>query len=210
MDVFNGWDNYIEKLTDNWKANIKPEDLVVIAGDISWAMNLNEAKSDFEFLDKLPGRKIIMKGNHDYWWTTMAKMKRFLSEMKFNSIDILYNNCYQYENYGICGTRGWINEPDVPFDAKVLAREVLRLEASVLAAESLNLKPIVFLHYPPIYADSYNYDILQILYKHDIDKCYYGHLHGKSCEYAINGERDGINFKLISCDYLQFTPIKIL
>lgn len=210
MDIFGGWENYVERLTDNWNALVKNDDTVVIAGDISWAMNLEQTKTDFSYLNNLPGRKIIMKGNHDYWWTTMTKMNNFLSEQNFNTLEILHNNCCQYEEYGICGTRGWINEPNVEFDAKVLAREAQRLETSIKAALAKELKPIVFLHYPPIYAGSCNYDILDVLYKYKIRDCYYGHLHGKSCDYAINGERDGINFRLISCDFLQFKPIKIM
>ncbi|MGN0667193.1 MAG: metallophosphoesterase [Huintestinicola sp.] len=210
MDVFGGWDNYVERLRENWQNTVSDEDTVVIPGDISWAMNFNEALPDFRFLNELSGRKIILKGNHDYWWNTMAKMNRFLQENNFDTISILHNNHYTYGKFGICGTRGWINDNSEPADAKVLAREAIRLEASICSAEKEGLIPLVFLHYPPIYANSYNYDILDVMYKHNITRCFYGHVHGKAFRYAVCGERDGIDFKLISSDYMQFCPYKIL
>jgi predicted phosphohydrolase len=209
MDIFNGWDNYTERLTYNWNLNVTSDDTIVLPGDFSWAMNFDEAKADFDYLNKLNGRKILLKGNHDYWWTTLSKMNRFLSENSFDTISILHNNHFQYEQYGICGTRGWINENGNTADAKVLAREAQRLEVSIKSALSAGLVPIVFLHYPPVYADSCNYNILEILFKYDIKECYYGHIHGKSCNYAINGERDGINYRLVSSDYVQFNPVQI-
>ena len=122
MDIFGGWENYVERIKENWNREVSPEDTVVVPGDISWAMSLKEAGADFRYIHELPGRKIILKGNHDYWWTTAAKMNNFLAENGFDSIFILHNNHYAYENYGICGTRGWINDDSEPADAKVLAR----------------------------------------------------------------------------------------
>jgi predicted phosphohydrolase len=136
-------------------------------------------------------------------------MNRFLSENNFDTISILHNNHFQYEQYGICGTRGWINENGNTADAKVLAREAQRLEVSIKSALNAGLVPIVFLHYPPVYADNCNYNILDILFRYNIKECYYGHIHGKSCDYAINGERDGITYRLVSSDYAQFSPVKI-
>ena len=129
MDIFGGWDNYTERIRENWINTVSPEDIVVVPGDISWAMTLENAVNDFEYIQKLPGTKIISKGNHDYWWNTMAKMNNFLDEHGFDTIKIMHNNHYRYENYGICGTRGWINETknSEPADGKVLAREAQRL-----------------------------------------------------------------------------------
>lgn len=209
MDVFSGWDNYTERLTYNWNKNVTSDDTVVLPGDFSWAMNFKEAKADFDYVNKLNGKKILLKGNHDYWWSTLNKMNVFLSENEFSTISILHNNHFKYENYGICGTRGWINENENTADAKVLAREAQRLEVSIKSALSVDLEPIVFLHYPPVYADSYNCNILEILFKYSIKECYYGHIHGKSCNYAINGERDGVKYRLVSSDYVQFNPVFI-
>lgn len=210
MDIFGGWDNYVEKLQTNWIKHIKPEDTVVLVGDTSWAMSLEGAKKDFEFVNELPGEKIILKGNHDYWWATKSKMENFFCENGFKTLKILNNNHYKYEEFGICGTRGWINETSIEADKKVLLREAGRLEASISSAEKEGLKPIVFLHYPPVYAQNYNYEILDVLLRHKIEDCYYGHIHGKGCNYAVNGQVDGINYKLISSDFIQFNPVKVV
>ena len=211
MDIFGGWENYVERIKENWNREVSPEDTVVVPGDISWAMSLKEAVADFSYIHELPGRTIILKGNHDYWWTTAAKMNNFLAENGFDSIFILHNNHYAYENYGICGTRGWINDDSEPADAKVLAREAQRLETSIASAENAGLEPLVFLHYPPLYGNEYNPDLLEVMYRHNIKRCWYGHIHGrKGHQNAVNGERDGIVFQLVSADYVQFCPVKIM
>ena len=210
MNIFCGWENYMELLEKNWKALISDDDMTVVAGDISWAMKMNDAYEDFKWIESMPGKKIILKGNHDYWWASKKKMDDTLASWGFNSIQILHNNCYFYENYAVCGTRGWVNMPGEPADAKVLAREAARLSASLEMAEKANSEPLVFLHYPPVYGNNCNFDILDVMYKHNVKSCWYGHLHGPSIKYAVNGERDGINFRLISSDYLQFKPVKIL
>lgn len=211
MDIFGGWENYVERIKENWNREVSPEDTVVVPGDISWAMSLKEAVADFRYIHELPGRKIILKGNHDYWWTTAAKMNNFLAENDFDSIFILHNNHYAYESYGICGTRGWINDDSEPADAKVLAREAQRLETSIASAENAGLEPLVFLHYPPLYGNEYNPDLLEVMYRHNIKRCWYGHIHGrKGHQNAVNGERDGIVFQLVSADYVQFCPVKIM
>ncbi|MBQ4226403.1 MAG: metallophosphoesterase [Oscillospiraceae bacterium] len=210
MDIFRGWDNYVGRLEENWRRLVSDDDTVVMPGDISWGMSLKESYEDLKFIHSLPGKKIISKGNHDYWWTTMKKMNDFIAVNGFSTISILHNNHYRYERYGICGSRGWIAENGEPDDAKVLAREAARLETSICSAEGEGLEPIVFLHYPPIYAATYNYSILDVLHRHDIKNVYYGHIHGSSQSYAICGERDGIMFRLVSCDYVHFEPVKIL
>lgn len=206
MNIFPGWDNHVERLEKNWQATVSPDDTVVVPGDISWAINFEEAKADFDFINRLNGHKVIMKGNHDYWWNSMAKMNRFLEENGFDTITIVHNNYYPYGEYGICGTRGWIKDTEEPADAKVLAREAGRLEASIKAALADGKKPIVFLHYPPIFANDYNREILDVLFRYDIKTCYYGHLHGNAHRYAVCGEVDGINYQLIAGDFVQFCP----
>ena len=150
MEKFEGWENYVERIRINWNNMVKPDDVVVINGDVSGSMSSAGAKKDFEFIHALPGKKIISKGNHDYWWDTLAKLNRFIGEWGFDSISFLHNNCYEYGNYGICGTRGWVNDDSEPEDAKVIAREAGRLEMSIQAAEAKELEPIVFLPYPRI------------------------------------------------------------
>ena len=210
MNIFPGWDNHVERLEKSWQATVSPDDTVVVPGDISWAINFEEAKADFDFINRLNGHKVIMKGNHDYWWNSMAKMNRFLEENGFDTITIVHNNYYPYGEYGICGTRGWIKDTEEPADAKVLAREAGRLETSIKAALADGKKPIVFLHYPPIFANDYNREILDVLFRYDIKTCYYGHLHGNAHRYAVCGEVDGINYQLIAGDFVQFCPKLIM
>ncbi|WP_298527092.1 metallophosphoesterase [uncultured Ruminococcus sp.] len=214
MSIFNGWQDYQERIEENWRKMVKPDDTVVLAGDISWGMSLQQALPDFRFIDGLPGRKIVLKGNHDYWWTTMRKMEDFLANEGFTTISILHNNHYVYENYGICGTRGWVNGTDNSKDVqdeKVLRREVQRLETSIQSALKAELEPLVFMHYPPIFANNYNYDILEVLYRYKIKKCYYGHIHGRSAhELCVKGVYDDIDFHLVAGDYLQFIPETVM
>ena len=210
MDVFPGWNGYVERLERNWRKLIKPEDTIVLAGDISWAMRLNDTRRDFAFLQELPGQKLIMKGNHDYWWTTANKMNAYLKAEGFDTLHILHNNHYAFQQYGICGTRGWVSINGETADAKVLAREVQRLEVSIQSALKEQLTPIVFLHYPPIYGNSYNYEILEVLHRYAITECYYGHIHGKAHQYAFEGVYEETKMHLISGDYIQFKPVKIV
>lgn len=210
MDIFKGWDNYVERLEKNWKSIVCENDTVVIAGDISWAMKLEETYADFAFIDKLPGKKIFVKGNHDYWWGTKSKIDKFLSDNEFSSISILFNNAYTCDEYAVCGTRGWFLDNDTPEDIKVLNREVGRLEASISAAKATGLEPVVFLHYPPVYAGNECSEIMDVLINNSVKKCYYGHIHGhKSIKNAFEGDYRGVNFKLISCDKLSFFPILV-
>lgn len=211
MSIFAGWENYQERIGENWRNTVSDEDTVVIAGDVSWGMSLQQAAADFRFINELPGKKIIIKGNHDYWWVTMKKMEDFFAAEGFDTIKILHNNHYAYENYAVCGTRGWVNMPGETQDEKVLRREVQRLETSIRSAVSAGLEPLVFMHYPPIFAANFNYDILEILYRYNIKECYYGHIHGRSAhELCVKNTYDDINFHLISGDYTQFKPEKVL
>ena len=208
MDTFEGWQNYTEKLEQNWNKIVSPADDVIIAGDISWAMNFDELRADFEFIERLNGNKIILKGNHDYWWNTLTKMNRFLEEYGFKTIRFLHNNSYVCGGVSVCGSRGWLFESDDEFDEKVLNREVMRLRKSLEEAEKE--EKIVFLHYPPLTSNSCCREILDVLNKFGITKCYYGHLHGEAAKYSIDDSVDGISFKLISCDRLKFKPYLVL
>lgn len=211
MEIFQGWENYVCKLKDNWNKTVKPEDTVIIVGDISWAMKLEEAFEDLNFINKLPGKKIFIKGNHDFWWSTTAKVNAFLVEKKFDSISILYNSCLKIQNYGICGTRGWMYKIMTDQDKKVLSREVGRLERSIDMALEDNLEPIVFLHYPPVYGREESTDIINLLIEKKVKKCYYGHIHGNGCtRKVIEGDYKGISLKLVSCDYINFSPVKVV
>ncbi len=204
MDSFPGWNDYVARLGNNWNSIVKEEDTVVIAGDISWAMNFDELYEDFSFLNDLNGKKIIVKGNHDYWWNTLSKMNKFIAENNFNSINILQNNSYEVDGISVCGSRGWMFESSEEHDEKILSREVGRIKMSLDSA--VNENRILFLHYPPITTNSSCNEILDTLKEYGIKKCFYGHLHGMATKYAFEGEYDGIDFKLISADRLSFVP----
>ena len=206
MDIFGGWDDYVNRLHDNWQRLVKPEDTVIVPGDISWALKLEETYPDFDFIEKLNGTKVFLKGNHDLWWSTRSKVERFWSNYGFKSLHLIQNDHYRIGNTAICGTRGWINDDSEPADAKVIAREAIRLEMSIKSAADQGLYPVVFLHYPPVYANSCNLDILEVLHRYDIKYCFYGHLHGNTHAVAINGTRDGITYQLVSADFLHFEP----
>ena len=199
MDVFPGWAGYVEKLEKNWRENVRPEDTVVVAGDISWGLDISEAKEDFAFLDRLPGTKILLKGNHDLWFSTKTKVEKFFAENGFSTLKILFNNAYEYGDRAICGTRGWMNDP---IEKKVLLRECGRLRMSLEEGEKFGKEPLVFLHYPPVFGGGECYEILDVLLEYGIKQVYYGHIHGYSSGYAINGIRNGIDFRLISCDFV--------
>jgi Predicted phosphohydrolase len=209
MDVFGGnWENYTEKIKAGF-STLKPDDLCVVCGDITWAMSLKEAKADFRFIDELPGRKIVLKGNHDYWWTTAAKAYSFFRENDFETIDILHNNCYFYGGTAICGTRGWFYEEETggAHDKKIMNRELMRLETSLKAAGSAEI--ICFFHYPPVFKDYLCREILSLLHKYNVKTCCYGHIHGAGHRYAITGNYDGIEFNMVSADHINFIPKKI-
>lgn len=204
MDMFQGWNDYVSRLEKNWNSVVSDDDTVVIAGDISWAMNFDELKADFDFINKLNGRKIISKGNHDYWWNTANKMNKFIVENGYDTISILHNNSFEVCNVSVCGSRGWMFESDEPHDEKVLNRELGRIRMSLDSAKCD--EKIVFLHYPPITMDSKCDEIINLLKEYGIKKCYYGHLHGVAAKIAIDDTVDGIDFRLISCDKLGFLP----
>lgn len=211
MDVFGGaWENYVDKLQEGF-ARVKPEDTVVLCGDLSWGMSLEEALPDFAFLDALPGTKYIVKGNHDYWWNTANKMTAFWEAHGLHTLHLLHNNCAFYGDVALCGTRGWFFEPAAAAaeSDKIYRRELIRLEASLKAAGEAGEK-LAFLHYPPKYQGYVCREIVDLLEKHHVSKCFYGHLHGHSHRLALEGEEGGVDYRLVSADYLGFVPEKIL
>lgn len=210
MDIFSGWQGYMQRLEDNWRSTIAPTDTVIVPGDISWAMSLETAQTDFCFLHSLPGEKILLKGNHDYWWTTMNKMTNFLSQNGLNSIKILHNSSVQVEDKIICGTRGWLFEAAETFDSKIVTREAARLEASLKSAEGLAGEKLVFLHYPPVFGEQVIPQLIDLMLAHGVKRCYYGHIHGTGVGYAFNGNYCGIALQLVSSDFLSFAPLPIL
>lgn len=209
MDIFGGaWVGYMEKLKEGMSV-IGPEDTTVLLGDLSWALDLPSSAADFKWINSIPGRKIILKGNHDYWWSTAAKFNKFCQENGFEKLYLLNNNCYEYGDYAICGTRGWFFEEDRSgqHDEKVFKRELIRLEASLKTAGEKT--KYVFLHYPPRYKGYECGEILALLEKYDVKRCFYGHLHGGSHKLAMEGLWDGVDFKLCAADYLGFKPFKV-
>lgn len=205
MDVFGpAWENHVERLRASFSA-LDEEDVIVLAGDTSWGISLEEALPDFAFLDSLPGKKLLLKGNHDYWWGTAAKMKAFFAANGFTKLDILHNNCFFYGDYALCGTRGWFYEEDGgAHTEKMLNRETLRLTASFAAAGEK--KKLCFLHYPPIYHGYQCPELLNVIDLWAPERCYYGHLHGPTHRRAFSGLRAKTDYALISADYLGFVP----
>ncbi len=211
MDVFGGrWENYVEKIRNGFSF-LSSEDVCVICGDISWGMDLRSAAPDFAFIDALPGKKIILKGNHDYWWSTAKKAKDFLAAHELRSIEFLHNNCFFYgDDYALCGTRGWFFEEDrgTEHDRKMMLRELGRLETSLSAAGER--EKIVFLHYPPKYGQYECGEILNLLSQYGVKLCVSGHLHGPALKLAFEGEAGGVRFLTVSADHIGFVPMMLL
>lgn len=215
MDIFgNNWENHTEKIKQDWENKIKEDDLVLLPGDFSWETYLEDTYDDFSFLNQLPGKKLLLKGNHDYWWTTLASMRRFLKENHFENIDFIYNNSYEYDGYMITGTRGWNLNSD---DKKIFQREVGRLNLSLengIQFFGKDKKIITCMHYPPITKNTITskekWDFINTMKKFRVEKCLYGHLHADSHKEAIEGKIEGIEFTLVSADYLKFNLKKIV
>lgn len=210
MDVFPGWSDYTERLEKNWRAVVSEEDTVVIAGDISWGMKLEETLEDFRYIHALPGRKILLKGNHDYWWSTKSKIAQFLTYNGLDRIEILQNNAFSVEDRTLCGTRGWLCNAQTPEDIKILNRETVRLRLSLEEGKKLGAEPVVFLHYPPIYDGMESRPILELLLEYGVKDCYFGHIHGRhAAKKAPTGEYKGIRMHLVACDYVDFCPVLV-
>lgn len=216
MDIFGyNWESHAERLKQNWINKVNKDDTVILPGDFSWATYLEDTYKDFEFLNSLPGKKILSKGNHDYWWTTLTSMRKFLKESNFENIDFLFNNSYLIENKVVVGTRGWINSWKSEENYKILKRENDRLKLSIENAINNfgnEYEMICFIHYPPFYKENEipeEIDFIKTLKKYNIKKCYYAHLHGDSHKDAIEGIHDEIEYKLVSSDYLKFDLLEI-
>lgn len=209
MNVFAGWNNFENRLAEAWRLVVSPEDTVVLVGDISWGMTLEEALPDFAFLESLPGKKLLIKGNHDYWWNTASKMTAFFKASGLKTLHILHNNTFVADDIAIAGTRGWFYDIEGSEDKKVLLRESGRLKTSLSAAAQTGLEPVAFLHYPPLYGDYRCEEILAVLQEAHVRRCYYGHIHAAGCAKAFQGEDRGIVYKLISADSLGFRPLLV-
>ncbi len=225
MDVFGSrWQDYTAKIEKNWRAVVEDKDTVILPGDISWAMKLEEAESDLRFLDSLPGKKLLGKGNHDFWWMTATKMYAFFEEKGFHTLSILYNNAYIIEDRIICGTRGWFPDEskqvtvgDVDHQ-KIVNRETMRLRLSLDAAKALQVQhfaeagetlPIwVFLHFPPVWGDFIMEEMVAVLKEYGIEECVFGHIHSVY-SYPMKTVYEGIRFTLASSDFLNFLPLKL-
>ena len=211
MNIFGeNWNDHEEKIKKDWVEKVKAEDTVIHPGDFSWAMYLKDTVKDFEYLNGLPGKKIMLKGNHEYWWTTLSSMTKFLQEHNFQNIDFIQNNSIEVEDKIICGTRGWslLNERTLN-EQRLIDREALRLELSIKSALNKEKEIIVFMHYPPVIKQNINTEFMKVLKKYDIKRCYYAHLHSKSIDDAVEGLVYGVNFKLVSADALNFKLLKI-
>lgn len=213
MDIFGeNWSEHSEKIKKDWQQKVTENDIVLMPGDFSWAMNLKDTYDEFEYLEKLPGKKILLKGNHDYWWETITKMRKFLKQNNFHTIDFLHNNSYLYENTIIAGTRGWIIN-DEPDDKKIFERELGRLELSIqdgIKNYGTNKEIIVCMHYPPFNSyEKLELNFIKTMKKYNIKKCIYGHIHGEAQKEAIQGTIDEIEFKMLSSDYTNFDLVKI-
>ena len=217
MEVFgNRWQGYIEKIRKNWNAVVTDKDTVIVPGDISWALTTEESIPDLKWIDSLPGKKIIMKGNHDFWWTTLSKMKRLFEENGITTIELLYNNAIEVENYIVAGSRGWFVDKavqpvkSVAVDhSKIVNREVIRLKLSLEEAkklsESTEKEIIAFLHFPPVWSDFECLEILELLEEYNISRCYFGHIHGCYSQGSVFKWKN-IEFRMISADFIDFLP----
>lgn len=219
MDKFGSrWTDHTAKIRRRWTALITDNDTVVVPGDISWGMNLEEAAEDFRFIEALPGKKLLGKGNHDFWWTSASKMKKFLADIDVSSVEFLHNNAHTAGGFLISGSRGWFIEEkqqnmifSTDYD-KLVNREVMRLELSLMEAEKLrtdrNEEILVFLHFPPVFGDFVCRPLIDIMKKYGVKRCFFGHIHGK---YNLPRETvyDGITLSLISADFLNFVPQRV-
>ena len=209
MEIFgDGWRDYVARIREGFSV-LTEDDVTVLCGDLSWGMSLEESLEDFRFIDALPGKKYLLKGNHDYWWNTAAKMERFFQENGFTTFHLLHNNCHFYGDIALCGTRGWFYEEDREgHGTKIFNRELIRLEASLKAGGEK--EKFCFLHYPPLYQGYRCQEIIDLMERYGVTRCYYGHLHGGSHRLAASGKHGGIEYHLVSADYLGFRPEKIL
>ena len=208
MEVFRGWQDYQGRLEENWRALVRPEDTVVLAGDLSWAMRLEDTLADFRFLDALPGRKLLMKGNHDYWWTTRRKMEAFFQAEGLTTLEVLHNNSVEAEGVFLCGSRGWLFEGNQKYDPLIVVREEGRIRRSLESVPPSGGK-LLFLHYPPAKCSPELPEFFAAMADHGVRECWYAHIHGSGALGIREGEYRGVTLGLISADHLKFTPLQI-
>ena len=211
MDIFGGnWVDYMDKLTEGFKV-LCDDDLCIMCGDTSWGISLEESLEDFKYIENLPGRKILIKGNHDYWWTTMSKINNFFEANNIKTIDILFNNAFFYEDIAICGTRGWLSDDKLTAqqNARITAREITRFKTSMEAAGDAPRR-LCFFHYPPRFGTIVCHDIISLMNEYNVKQCLYGHLHSEGHRLAVRGIIEGIKYDIISADYINFTPQKVV
>ncbi|GHU87656.1 ser/threonine protein phosphatase [Clostridia bacterium] len=210
MDIFGAdWDNHTGKIKENFKF-LQPSDTLILLGDTSWGLKPEEAAADFRFIGGFNGRKLIVKGNHDYWWATVGKMRRFLDGLGLPAMDFVHNTAFRVGDIAVCGTRGWFYEEErSEQNEKVFRRELGRLKASLDRGKTLGAELVAFLHYPPLYEGYRCDEIVDMLNEYGVKRCYYGHLHGAARGRAIEGEYFGIDYKLVSADHVNFTPVEV-
>ncbi len=207
MNIFGEkWNNYEDKINENWQKKVKEDDIVILPGDLSWGLTLKESKKDFEFINNLPGQKIILRGNHDYYFSTKTKIDNFFKENGFDTIKVLHNNSYDLGDYVLCGTRGWgkTESGDIKTDKKITAREEIRLRLSLDDGAKSGKKIIVAMHYPPFYSK-----FCSIMKEYNVKMCIYGHLHGYGAYMIKEGLIDGIEYRMVSCDHNNFDVVKL-
>jgi predicted phosphohydrolase len=213
MDIFGpNWENHTQRLRENWLRTVRDEDCVLIPGDISWGINLDEADADLAFIDSLPGTKILSKGNHDYWWSTLHKFNQLTSLKGYKTLNMLHNNAYKIENYAVCGSRGWIPADEEGFsaeDKKIFDRELDRLRLSLTCGRELGGEIIAMLHYPPFDNKHRPNEFAGLLKEFDVKICVYGHIHGHANDSWKNEYIDDICYHLTSCNIMNFIPIKL-
>lgn len=212
MNIFgSNWDNHDEKIKDNWLKKITEDDVVLISGDISWSMTKSDSVKDLDWINELPGKKYLVRGNHDYWWSSITKLNAMYENMKF-----IQNNYFTYKDYAICGSRGWLcpdpeGERFTEKDEKIYSREQIRLRLSLDAAKRDGYEKIIcMIHYPPTNEKFEESAFTEIFKEYNVEKVIYGHLHGAALGRVINGMWRGREYYMTSSDYLNFDPIKIL
>ena len=210
MDIFGEkWHGYVDKIKAGF-APLEENDVTVLCGDLSWGMSLEESLADFQFIHALPGKKILMKGNHDYWWATRAKMESFLEGNGLDSLSILHNNAVSVEGLSLCGSRGWMFEQGQEHDKKIINREAGRIRASLQDAQRFGeQEKVLFLHYPPVFMQDSIPEFFEVMNQYGVRRCYYGHIHSQGCRFAFQGEWCGVQLEMVSADYLRFMPKKI-
>lgn len=213
MNVFgSAWDNYLEKIKESWQALVTEEDIVVIAGDISWAMKLEDAKADLDWIASMPGKKVFIRGNHDYWWKSPSSIRSLLPENMY----LVQNDSIKLGNYIFCGSRGWTVPEKKAYqkesDKKIFDREVLRMEMSIKSAVQKKKEGdivIAMIHYPPFNSRAENNELTELFEKYGVEIVIYGHLHGQDGKFMLKHLKNGVEYYLTSCDIVKNKLVKI-